>query len=154
MADIPQTERVALPVTPFLVAAGVIPALCAVVWGAVTTILDRSRTEVIGGVIGAGVVGVCTALAVIAIRPWVPKSLMTWPFIWMSSSLLRAVVTIGVTLLIYSATQFGTVSLWLAVGMTYVATLTGETRVYAAAMGKACGGRPPRAHSPEDPVNG
>jgi hypothetical protein len=94
---------------------------------------NDERIVVAGGLAGA-LVAACSMLSILMIQPWRARPLYRWPMVWIGGSFLRMLVTLGLTFLLYSATPYGTVSLWLAVVAAYAATLLGETRAYATYM--------------------
>ncbi len=128
------TERkVTLPTIPLLGAAWVGCLATGGAWAAVAWVLGAGE-RVVAGPLAAGVVGSVTTLALLAIRPWHPRSLYTWPIVWVTASFARLVTTMGATFLLYSATQIGGKGLFFAVALAYVAAMVGETRVYALSM--------------------
>lgn len=93
------------------------------------------------GPLAALLVGLGATCGILAMQPWRPRSLATWPMVWMAGSMVRFMVTLGGAFLLYSATPSGTVHLWIGVVIAYLATLVGETRTYAAAMRPVVAGR-------------
>jgi F0F1-type ATP synthase assembly protein I len=103
-------------------------------WSGVALALGRGRDAVVTGLLAAAVVGVAASVVLLALRPWRPKRLDRWPMVWVAGSFLRFAVTLGATILLYSATPYGTRSLWFAVLLAYFAVMVAETRVYASSM--------------------
>jgi hypothetical protein len=93
------------------------------------------------GPLAALLVGLGATCGILAMQPWRPRSVATWPMVWMAGSMVRFMVTLGGAFLLYSATPSGTVHLWIGVVIAYLATLVGETRTYAAAMRPVVAGR-------------
>jgi len=93
------------------------------------------------GPLAAVLVGLGATCGILAIQPWRPRPLTTWPMVWMAGSFVRFMVTLTGAFLLYSATPSGTVHLWIGVVIAYLATLVGETRTYAAAMRPVVAGR-------------
>ena len=107
-----------------------------------TTAAGPSAARLIAtGPLAALLVGLGATCGILAIQPWRPRSLATWPMVWMAGSMVRFMVTLGGAFLLYSATPSGTVHLWIGVVIAYLATLVGETRTYAAAMRPVVAGR-------------
>jgi hypothetical protein len=125
---------VSLPTGRLLVAACVPALLTGMAWSGVTAVSGKGETIVVAGMLAGAIVAACSMLSVLLIQPWRPRPLYRWPMVWIGGSFLRLLVTLGLTFLLYSATPYGTVSLWLAVVAAYAATLFGETRAYATYM--------------------
>ncbi len=130
MADKPVT----LPTTRLLAAAWLGAIVSGLGWAGLASVVSEDRVHVSVGPVAAGLVGVAATISLLAIRPWVPKSLMRWPTIWVAGSFGRMACTLGGAVLLYSATPLRTTSLWLAVAVAYFAALIGETRVYVQSM--------------------
>ena len=126
-------RKVTLPTTRLLAAAWVSCLAAGGAWAAAAWIVGAGDRAVAGPV-AAGIVGSVAALTLLAIRPWHPKSLYSWPIVWVAASFARLVTTMGATFLLYSATQIGGKGLFFAVALAYVAAMVGETRVYALSM--------------------
>jgi hypothetical protein len=127
-------RKVTLPTAQLLGAAWAACLVAGGGWMAVCWALGRGADQALSGAIAAGLVAAMAGAVIVGLRPWRPRSLLTWPVVWVTASFLRLVGTLGGAFLLYSATQIGGRSLWFAVALVYVAALIGETRVYAKSM--------------------
>ncbi|MCA9296489.1 MAG: hypothetical protein KC983_08225 [Phycisphaerales bacterium] len=135
MIDMTAAERkVTLPTAPLLGAAWIAAILATIASALVVYIWKRDVDWVVSALLGGCVVAGASTVALLAIRPWHAKALMTWPMVWVAGSFLRLLVTVAGTFLLYSATRFGTLGLVLAVMAAYFAVQVGESRIYAGSM--------------------
>jgi len=119
-----------LPTGRFLAVIYGIGLLVAPAWWAVTRGLGRPVAEQWMGLAAAAIVAGCATLALLAVRPWKRRSMLSLPFVWLGSSLLRMVAVLIVSILLYFAFSLEIASLLIAVVVAYLATLAGETVVY------------------------
>jgi hypothetical protein len=105
-------------------------------WCAIGLAFGLDRGFFLGGAGAAATVATSASVAIIFLRPWRPRRLAEWPFVWLAGSFVRLVLTLAGAFLLYSAPFHGLGGMWLAaaVMMAYLAALIGETRVYAATM--------------------
>jgi hypothetical protein len=130
----PAEQQVVLPTVRLLAAAWVACLVAGGAWAGVLLVLGQGATAAVTGLVGAGAVAVAALVALLAIRPWRPRSLAVWPIVWVAGSMVRLLTTLGVAYLLYSATPYHSRMLWFAVLVAYLAALVGETRVYALSM--------------------
>jgi len=130
----PAEQPVTLPTGTLLIVATACSVLAASGWAAGCFTLGKDTAFAMSGVVGALVVGACSIAAILLMQPWNPKPLYRWPMVWIACSMGRLLATLALGLLLYSATPFGTRSLWMGIVVAYAVTLVGETRVYASHM--------------------
>ncbi|MBX3373293.1 MAG: hypothetical protein KF817_05610 [Phycisphaeraceae bacterium] len=136
----------ALPTARLVAVVWTSTAFAGAAWTLVMLMRGATGWDLATGALGALVVGLGATTGLLAIRPWRPRPLDRWPAVWMGASGVRLLVTLGIGLLLYSATPSGTVHLWFSVAIAYAATLVGETRAYAAAMRPYIPGRTADPH--------
>ncbi len=127
-------REVTLPTGRFLAVIWIAALGAGAAFAAGAVLLGLGDAAAWNGPIGAGVVAVAASLVVLGLRPWRPRAMLNWPVLWVASSFVRLLATLAGTYLLYSATQSGGRSLWMAVALAYLAVMVGETRVYAMSM--------------------
>lgn len=87
-----------------------------------------------GGLASAGTVAAVSTLAILALTPWRPRSLGTWPLAWTAAAFGRLIVAIGGAALLYSRPQFGLGHVFPPFLLAYLAVMVVESMTYARAM--------------------
>lgn len=136
----------ALPTARLIAVVWTSTVFAGAAWTLVMLLRGAEGWDLATGALGALTVGLGATTGLLVIRPWRPRPLDRWPAVWMGASGVRLLVTLGIGLLLYSATPSGTVHLWFSVAIAYAATLVGETRAYAAAMRPYSPGRTADPH--------
>jgi len=130
------SRRVTLP-TGRLLAAAVVPCVVvALAWMGIAALLGWPRPRVVAGPAGAGWVALVGVAGVLALTPWNPRSLGTWPLVWTAAGFVRLLAALGGGLLLYSRPPFGGAFVFAPVTVAYLAVMAVETREYARAMGR------------------
>jgi hypothetical protein len=91
---------------------------------------------VVAGPAGAGWVALVGTACVLAMTPWSPRALGTWPLVWTAAGFVRLLAALGGGLLLYSRPPFGGAFVFAPVTVAYLAVMAVETREYARAMGR------------------
>jgi hypothetical protein len=116
-------RTVTLPTAALIAAAWGACAAVAAAWCAIGLALGRERGFFLGGAAAAATVAAAASVAILALRPWRPRSLAQWPFAWLAGSLVRLVLTLAGAFLLYSAPFHGLGGMWLAAAVVYAATM-------------------------------
>ena len=127
-------QLVSLPTSRLVAGACLASGTVGVVWALGATLLGAGTPEAVAGLLAGGAVAAGSVVALLSIRPWRERSLARWPLVWMGGSAVRFLGTLALAFLLYSATPYGSIGLWLAVVVAYMATLVTETRLYALHM--------------------
>ncbi|MFK7961986.1 MAG: hypothetical protein AB8G96_15840 [Phycisphaerales bacterium] len=140
-ADAAFTRPVTLPTGRFLAGIAAACGTVGILWTTGSLAFGFGPTAVTAGLASVGVVATVSALALLALTPWRPRSLGTWPMVWTAAGFGRLVVALGGAALLYSRPQFGPAHVFPPVLLAYVAVMVVETMTYARAMA-AHGPRP------------
>ena len=81
---------------------------------------------------GIGAVVVAKVVGLLAMRPWSPRRVGKWPFVWLVGRGVSFAFVLILAVLIYSATQPRPLAFGLAIAAGYFAALLAEVAVYAA----------------------
>ncbi len=123
-----------LPTGRLLATAVGIGGLVGLAWWSAVSLGGGSSQWAAAGLYAAAVVSAGSVLALLAIRPWKRRSLMSWPFVWLAGSGVRMLITLVLTVLLYSAFSLDPAALGIAVVTAYLATLLSETWMYVHEM--------------------
>ena len=127
---------VTLP-TVRLLAAVILPALAVgIAWAGLALAAGWDRPRTVGGVAGAGWVGLVGAATVAALTPWSPRRLAIWPLVWTAAGFVRMIAALSGGLLLYSRPDFVGVVVFAPTVAAYLAVMAFETREYARAMAR------------------
>ena len=80
----------------------------------------------------AMLVVVAKVVGLLAMRPWSPRRVGKWPFVWLVGRGVSFAFVLILAVLIYSATQPRPLAFGLAIAAGYFAALLAEVAVYAA----------------------
>ncbi len=81
---------------------------------------------------GVGAVVLADWAGILAMRPWAPRRLGKWPFVWLIGRGVSFAGVLILAVLIYSATQPRPLAFGLAIAAGHFAALLAEVAVYAA----------------------
>ena len=116
-------------------------------WALAAAVLGRAMPDVIGALLAGMAAALAAALAMLLIRPWRPRALVTWPFVFLAGTVIHLLAVLAGGMLLYSASIYGTVSTWLCLVVSYWVGLFGLVRVYGSCMRQTAAAGPdsPRA---------
>jgi hypothetical protein len=109
------------------------PAGCILVgafWSGGAAVLGAGALEAVGALLAGVAAAVATLLSMLLIGPWRKRSVIRWPFVFLAGTLLQTLLTLAGGFLLYSATPYGTVAMWLCLVVAFWAGLVGLVRIY------------------------
>ena len=107
------------------VAGGAVVGLVALLKG-----MDSARLMAAG--VGALCGWIAPGLGVLALRPWIPRPEVRWPFALLGAQAFSCVGALFLAGLIYSATPLDPVSLALSTAGGFIGAWVGQVRVFSA----------------------
>jgi hypothetical protein len=136
--------RLALPTASLLIRPTIHCVVVGAIWAAGAALLGLSLDDALGALAAGGGAAVAFIVSMLLIRPWRKRPTTVWPFVFLLGTLIVTPFTLGVGLLLYSATRLGTVSTWLCLVASFWAGLWGLVQVYGSFMRRnAPPGSPP-----------
>ena len=103
--------------------------IAAILWTLGTLGGGFGTTVLFEGLAEVGLVTAVALLCTIAIAPWTVRPAGTWAIVLMTTSLVRLVIIIGLSLLLYSAARMAPKALVVSAFVTIAAVLIAETLV-------------------------
>ncbi|MDP6310926.1 MAG: hypothetical protein QF781_02065 [Phycisphaerales bacterium] len=127
----PSSPNITLPTTTLLVTAIGTAALAAAGWTLVTLLGPWDTPTTLTGLLAIGIVAAVAICGTLAMRPWRARSILSWGGVLIAASIGRAIVAIGICLLLYFAARQSVGPLLIGALVGLVAVLIGETTVAA-----------------------
>jgi hypothetical protein len=128
---------ITLPTAKLLLAVIVASAVAAGAWALITLVgpWDTSTTRT--GLLGIGITAAVAIGGTLAMRPWHERSILAWGGVLIAASFGRAIVTIGICLLLYFAARQPAGPLLIGALAGLVPVLIGETTIAAGRFKRA-----------------
>jgi hypothetical protein len=127
----PPLAEFTLPTAKLITASVVTSAAAAVGWLVVTLLGPWEHTTTLAGLLGIAVVAAVSVIGTVIMRPWHPRTVLAWGGVLIAASICRAVVAIGICLLVYSAARQPAGPLLLGAVAGLIPVLIGETMLAA-----------------------
>jgi hypothetical protein len=122
---------ITLPTARLLIAAIGGTALAAAAWTVITLLGPWDNTTTLTGLLGIGITAAVAIIGTMAMRPWQPRAILAWGGVLIAASFGRAIVTIGICLLLYFVARQPAVPLLIGALAGLVPVLIGETIIAA-----------------------
>jgi hypothetical protein len=132
-----------LPTTTLLVGNLLVGLLIGALWAGITMLLGLEREITLAGLTEIGLVTVVGIAAIFAMTPWKMRPATGWLTTIFTVELVRLAATIGLTVLLYSATRMAPKALLVSAFSAFVGILIIETTITARSLGQL---------SPPDPT--
>jgi hypothetical protein len=101
-------------------------------WAAVVAATGGEPGLARSGLLGGGIVAVCSTAGLLAIGPWKQRPVPLWISLWLGQTVVRLLLTPLVAWLLYSAAPAtAPMPLAVAVGLTYLVAVVSEATVLA-----------------------
>ena len=146
--NLPQTsvKQASLSLPSGLLMSGQVLAaiIAAVLWVLGVLSGGFGGTILFEGLVEIALVMVLALAGILAIRPGVPRPAVTWAVLFIAGSLVRLVVTAGLSLLLYSAAHMAPKALLVSGFVAFMVSLIIETVITARLLSRV---------SPESTVN-
>jgi len=127
---------ITLPTMQLLLWIGIGSVAGAGLWSVGAAVLGYGGAVAANGAIGAGLVLVTSAAAVLLLMPWIARPASTGMLLWLASDVASMLLTLGLAYLLYSATFLQSHPLLLGVVLTYFIVLPAKVAVIASHMRK------------------
>ena len=139
----PVQPESALPMTSLLVGHCLAGAGAALLWLAGTLGSGQSRPILVAGLIEVALVTTLAVGSILVILPWRIRPVGTWAVVLITTSLVRVIVTIGLSVLLYSAAQLAPKALVVSAFVAFIAGLVVETTITSRFMSRLRPGSAP-----------
>lgn len=127
-------DCIKLPAGRFFLRCGISGILTGVIWG-LAAWAGWGREDLFLGALLAGLgASLAAFIPMTALRIWVPRPLVRWPFIILAITMLQTLLTLGVGFVLHFAILLGAISTWLCLVVSYWIVLSVLTGTYARAI--------------------
>ncbi|MDP6478835.1 MAG: hypothetical protein QGI75_02200 [Phycisphaerales bacterium] len=127
----PPLPTITLPTVTLLVTAIGTAAMAGAGWTFVTLLGPWDTATALTGLLAIGIVAAVAICGILVMRPWRARSILSWGGVLIAASIGRAVVAIGICLLLYFAARQSVGPLLIGALAGLVAVLIGETTIAA-----------------------
>lgn len=137
-------RKVAMPTAVLMWAVVASALLVAGGWATAIAIGPWGMSDFSAGMAGIGIATAAAIAGVFVISPWKPRAMIDWMTMWLAATVFRLFVTPIAAYLLYSAASSALAAkpFWLAVAVTYLATLFVEAAVLARHVNAICDSSP------------